>query len=92
MHPVVHGCSGWPEVAKAPYVWWTSPSDKWFTCPFCQQRAPVDAPNAFLKGVRVKSPLEERDHAWWRVPQGRPYAFYLRFWENWAFTKGRVVL
>jgi hypothetical protein len=92
MRPVVHGCPDWPQVAKAPYIWWMLPSQRFFECPWCNQQVAVAAPNSFMKGALVTPPSEDPDHPWWRVPQGRPYSFYYKFWENWRSTKGRVVL
>jgi hypothetical protein len=89
---VAHGCAEWPEIAKAPYLWWVQPADKFFQCPYCGQRVPVAAPNAFARGVLTKAPSDDPEHPWWRVPQKRPYNFYYKFWENWRVTKGRVVL
>jgi len=90
--PVVHSCDDWPVCAKAPYVWWVHPSEERFTCPFCGRDSDVRSRNVFTPGVLSASPAETEDHAWHKVPQGRPYSYYLRFWENWEFTRGRVIL
>ena len=90
--PVVHECDDWPICAKAPYVWWVKPDVQRFACPFCERDADVRGKNVFQRGILVDGPLAESDHPWRKVPQGRPYGYYQRFWENWEFTKGRVVL
>jgi hypothetical protein len=90
--PVVHSCEEWPTIAKAPYVWWVHPAMERFLCPFCGRDSDVRGRNVFKPGVLGKSPLEVPDHPWGKVPQNRTYSYYLRFWENWEFTKGRVVL
>ncbi len=90
--PVVHGCDAWPVCAKAPYVWWLPPDAERFLCPFCGHSAVVRSLNVFKAGIMVDRPSDLADHPWRKVPQSRDYAYYLRFWENWDFTKGRVVL
>ncbi len=90
--PVAHDCEEWPQCAKAPYIWWVEPNEKWFNCVYCGKRAPVEGSNPFAKGVLVRAPSDDQDHPWWRVPQNRPYQFYYRFWENWPATKGRAYL
>ncbi|MFC1639767.1 hypothetical protein ACFL3B_03275 [Gemmatimonadota bacterium] len=90
--PVVHKCTDWPECAKAPYVWWVKPDVSRFNCPFCGREADISSKNVFRPGVLVEGPSEASDHPWQKVPQNRPYGYYQRFWENWEFTKGRVVL
>ena len=90
--PVVHDCDEWPVCAKAPYVWWVEPDTEQFTCPFCGRSLSVRGRNVFKRGVLVERPSEMPDHPWSMVPQDRSYDYYLRFWENWDFTKGRVVL
>lgn len=92
LKPVVHGCKPWPECAKAPYVWWVHPKEQWYDCPFCGLRVPVTGNNGFMKGTLVTAPSDDPAHPWWRVPQDRDYAYYLRFWHNWKCTKGRVVM
>ncbi len=83
--PTVHTCEAWPECARAPYIWWVPSDVTSFLCPFCHARLPVET-------VRVVGPVQDRKHPWWRVPQGRSRPYYMRFWENWAVTKGRVHL
>ena len=83
--PIVHGCGAWPECARAPYIWWVPSNVAEVNCPYCHARISVDT-------VRVVAPVRDRTHPWWRVPQGRSRPYYLRFWENWAVTKGRVHL
>jgi hypothetical protein len=83
--PTAHGCDTWPEIAKAPYIWWLVPGTEGYECPFCGARAT-------LAEDRVSNPAEDSEHPWHRVPQGRNRFYYARFWENWAYTKGRVVL
>ena len=83
--PVVHSCSGWPTSARAPYVWWIAPTVESFLCPFCSRRLPVEE-------VLTARPIDDKEHPWWRVPQGRKRFYYLRFWENWSVTKGRAYL
>jgi hypothetical protein len=90
--PVTHDCDEWPVCAKAPYVWWVPQDTDRFTCPFCGRNADVRGLNVFKRGVMVDRPSDLEDHPWRKVPQHRDYAYYLRFWENWDFTKGRVVL
>ncbi len=90
--PLVHSCDVWPSCAKAPYVWWVQPGQQQFTCPFCGRRSEVRGRNVFKPGVLVVSPAEAEDHPWHKVPQHRSYAYYQRFWENWEFTKGRIIL
>ena len=90
--PTSHGCEEWPECARAPYIWWVRQDTKRYTCPFCRQEVNVVSHNSFMKGVLILSPLENLDHPWRKVPQNRTYSYYLRFWENWACTKGRVIL
>ena len=90
--PVVHKCDDWPECAKAPYVWWVHPNDQSFRCPFCGRESDITSRNVFKPGVLVDGPSETFDHPWKKVPQNRPYGYYQRFWENWEFTRGRVVL
>lgn len=92
LRPVVHGCAEWPECARAPYVWWIPPDATRFTCPFCGRGAVVEPRNRFLKGVVVDPPSADSSHPWHRVPQGRSYSYYLKFWENWECTRGRVIL
>jgi hypothetical protein len=83
--PTAHGCSDWPEIARAPYVWWLAPGETQFTCPFC--KGPVSADEHL-----VTSPSDDPRHPWWKVPQGKNRFYYARFWDNWPFTKGRVFL
>jgi hypothetical protein len=90
--PTAHACDEWPECAKAPYVWWVHPDQKQFDCPYCGQVAKVESHNAFERGSAQLAPVDDPDHPWRKVPQGRPYSYYLRFWENWPVTKGRVIL
>ena len=92
MLPVVHKCADWPVCAKAPYVWWVHPEDRKFTCPFCGRDSDIHGRNVFAPSLLVDSPSESENHPWRKVPQNQSYAYYLRFWENWDFTKGRVVL
>ncbi len=90
--PTAHGCEEWPDCARAPYIWWVRPDAKGYTCPFCRQDVNVVSHNSFMRGVLILSPMENLDHSWLKVPQNRTYSYYLRFWENWACTKGRVIL
>jgi hypothetical protein len=83
--PAVHACSMWPEIARAPYVWWVPPGQESFHCPFCDT-------DAVLAESRIPIPAADANHPWWRVPQKRTRFYYSRFWENWPFTKGRVFL
>lgn len=82
--PVVHGCDGWPQAARAPYLWWVPPTATSFQCPFCRHRADTAA-------SRVTPPSDDPQHPWWKVPQRRDADYYRRFWENWEATRGRVV-
>ncbi len=90
--PTAHDCEEWPECAKAPYIWWVRAESKRYTCPFCRQDVNVVSHNSFMKGSVILAPVENLDHPWRKVPQNRTYSYYLRFWENWACTKGRVIL
>ncbi|HET7038318.1 MAG TPA: hypothetical protein VFH97_00430 [Gemmatimonadales bacterium] len=83
--PAAHHCPTWPEVAKAPYVWWLAPGVTSYHCPFCDEQVT-------LEESRVTAPSDEPSHPWWKVPQGRSRFYYARFWENWPYTKGRVFL
>jgi hypothetical protein len=83
--PSVHGCAWWPEVARAPYIWWAGPGEAEYRCPFCQAR--VKAANH-----KVTAPSDDPGHPWWKVPQGRNRFYYSRFWENWPYTRGRAFL
>ncbi len=83
--PAVHPCATWPEIARAPYVWWLPPDVTGLECPFCGEQVSADQ-------HQVRSPALDDSHPWNRVPQGRDRFYYARFWENWAYTKGRVVL
>ena len=90
--PVAHSCEEWPECARAPYIWWVPPDQEQYTCPYCGRESAVRGRNIFTPGVLTASPAEDVDHPWGKVPQNRPYAYYIRFWENWDVTRGRVVL
>ncbi len=81
----VHGCTAWVEAAKAPYIWWVAPDVESYLCPFCGKRTSVAE-------ATVLRPVDDAEHPWWRVPQGRSRYYYIRFWENWEVTKGRVHL
>jgi DNA-directed RNA polymerase subunit RPC12/RpoP len=83
--PAVHGCAAWPTCARAAYIWWVPSDITSFMCPYCSTRLPVET-------VRVTPPADDKTHPWWRVPQDRLRRYYLRFWENWEVTKGRVHL
>ncbi len=83
--PAVHDCEGWPQSARAPYIWWTAPDISTFRCPFCNNRAVVSR-------SLVARPVDQREHPWWKVPQGRKRSYYVRFWDNCDFTKGRSFL
>lgn len=81
----VHACEPWPECAHAPYIWWVAPWADSIPCPYCHRRLDVAV-------TRVERPADDRNHPWWRVPQDRRRSYYLRFWENWPVTSGRVFL
>ncbi len=83
--PVVHNCEGWPTIAKAPYIWWIAPGVTSYPCPYCSHKASVAE-------CAITPPSDDPHHPWWRVPQGRNRSYYVRFWENWEATKGRVYL
>lgn len=83
--PTMHSCSQWPEVSKAPYIWWVLPHVDSYVCPFC--RGTVEVPPSLT--IR---PADEPDHPWRRIPQNRSQPFYQRLWANWEVTAGRVVL
>ena len=90
--PMVHACAGWPECAAAPYVWWIHPDEKGYTCPYCHQRIWVEGDRGLIEGTLVTAPSDDPSHPWRLLPQNRPYAHYVTFWENWPCTRGRVVL
>ena len=90
--PTAHDCDEWPTCAKAPYLWWVPPDVTEYHCPYCGQQVHVFGVNMYHPGAIQTAPQEDKEHPWWRVPQGRPYKYYLRFWENWPVTKGRVFL
>lgn len=83
--PTAHACAEWPDIARAPYIWWVPPGESTYTCAFCREVVKVDEHT-------VTPPSDDPNHPWWRVPQGRNRFYYARFWENWPFTKGRVFL
>lgn len=83
--PTRHDCAEWPSCARAPYIWWVEPEQSAYRCPYCGEE--VDVATA-----TVERPVDDQDHPWWRVPQNRKRFYYLRFWENWELTKGRVHL
>ena len=83
--PSVHGCDAWPEIARAPYIWWAPPTLAEYECPFCGER--VTVANT-LTGIPATDPL----HAWWKVPHKRTRFWYASFWERWPYTKGRIFL
>jgi hypothetical protein len=80
-----HGCAEWPEIARAPYLWWVPPDEPTYTCSFCHETVVV-------ADHGVVAPSDDSSHPWWRVPQGKNRFYYSRFWDNWPFTKGRVFL
>lgn len=90
--PVSHDCDDWPEVAGASYIWWVPLDLKHFECPYCDKSVVVKSTNPFVKAAQVTAPAEDPDHPWNDVPQGASYLEYVRFWEQWPTTKGRVVL
>jgi hypothetical protein len=83
--PIRHDCSDWPECARAPYLWWIPPEQETFRCAYCGESVSV-------ADAIVPRPVDDKDHPWWRVPQGKKRFYYRRFWENWEVTKGRVHL
>lgn len=83
--PTAHRCKDWPIVARAPYLWWMSPDATSYRCGYCRETVQVEA-------VRVARPVDDENHPWQRVPQGKNRFYYSRFWENWQVTKGRVFL
>jgi len=80
-----HRCATWPEIARAPYLWWLPPGSESYHCPFCDEQVT-------LAESRATAPSDDPSHPWWKVPQGRSRFYYARFWENWPYTKGRVFL
>lgn len=80
-----HRCAAWPDVARAPYIWWLPPGSDTYHCPFCNQ-------DVTWAESQIAPPSEDPAHPWWKVPQGRNRFYYARFWENWPYTKGRVFL
>ncbi|NIN11525.1 MAG: hypothetical protein GTN62_08470 [Gemmatimonadales bacterium] len=83
--PTAHSCGEWPQCARASYIWWVPPGLGSYRCPFCGEDVKVSE-------ALVARPVDDPDHPWWRVPQRRKRFYYLRFWENWEYTKGRVHL
>lgn len=83
--PTTHDCATWPTCARAPYIWWVPSDVTSFLCPYCAARLSVDS-------ARITAPFHDPTHPWWRVPQRRSRRYYLRFWDNWEVTKGRVHL
>jgi len=83
--PTVHGCAEWPVCARAPYVWWVRGDVESYLCPFCGKRVSV-------ADATIPRPVDDPSHAWWKVPQHRNRFYYVRFWENWEVTRGRVHL
>jgi hypothetical protein len=83
--PVVHGCHRWPVVAGAPYVWWVLPGQRTFTCAYCMAEVSVDR-------AEVKNPFLSRNHPWWKVPQNKSHERYVKFWSQWAISRGRPYL
>jgi len=69
----VHGCSKWPMVAAAPYLWWVQPDETGYDCPYCGQRVQVAA-------AVVKRPSEDPAHPWARVPQHMSFEQAAAFW------------
>lgn len=92
LRATAHACSAWPSCARAPYVWWVQPDQRTYKCPYCDQQVVLESRNAFVKGAALETPATDANHPWHKVPQGRSYSYYLRFWENWPVTKGRVIL
>jgi hypothetical protein len=83
--PTRHDCATWPEIARAPYIWWAPPGVTEYPCPFCGG------------GVRVPehpAPIPATDplHPWWKVPHRRTRFWYASFWDRWPYTKGRIFL
>lgn len=83
--PTAHACELWPEVSKAPYIWWIEPGTDAYDCPFCQEPVLVDSST-------VPVPADTPQHPWWRIPQGRGQSFYQRLWRNWEWSTGRTML
>ncbi len=92
LQPVAHDCQSWPEAAGAPYIWWISSDEKWYTCNYCAKRVAVTGANTFMKGAAVRAPADDPNHPWRKVPQNASYDTYYRLWEKWPSTKGRVFL
>jgi predicted RNA-binding Zn-ribbon protein involved in translation (DUF1610 family) len=82
---VVHGCSRWPHVAGAPYIWWVLPGQRAFTCPYCMAEVRVES-------AEVNNPYFNRSHPWWKVPQNKSQARYMKFWAQWPMSRGRPYL
>lgn len=83
--PTGHGCAQWPEVSKAPYIWWVPPDSDSYDCPFCEHL--VEVPLSLLI-----VPFEDSEHPWWKIPQRRTQSFYQRLWGNWEASAGRIIL
>ena len=83
--PSVHGCKSWPAVAGAPYIWWVTPGQKTYQCPWCEKRVRV-------KASLVVTPVDDPRHPWRRLKQNMPQRFYMKFWAQWPTTVGRIYL
>jgi hypothetical protein len=83
--PTAHDCDAWPECARAPYLWWVGPEIESYLCPYCGKRASV-------ADALAPRPVDDTSHSWWKVPQNRKRSYYMRFWENWEVSNGRVFL
>jgi hypothetical protein len=83
--PLGHDCEPWPEVARAPYIWWAPVAEEEFVCAFCGDVLPAVS-------LVVEAPVSDAAHPWWKVPQHRTRFYYDRFWNNWEFSSGRAFL
>jgi len=69
----VHGCSSWPTVAGASYIWWVQPEETRYSCPYCGTMVGVVA-------VGANRPADDRSHPWWQVPQNLTFDQAAAFW------------
>ena len=70
----VHDCAGWPTVAGARYIWWVSPLERTYNCPYCKTQ--VDVPSA-----TVPKPVDDGAHPWAQMPQGLSFADSHTWWK-----------
>ena len=70
----VHNCSQWPDVAGAKYIWWVSPLEKSYRCPYCGTQVDVASST-------VPKPIDDQNHPWARMPQGLSFGDSHSWWK-----------